>query len=75
MKWISVKERLPEEYVPVLAFGIYSMSGDQRSDEPIISLVEYKGKNKDYWPQEYDAFGLIKVTHWMPLPDKPKIDE
>ena len=61
-KWISVKDRLPEFCVAVLAYAKYYVSVRY---EPTV--VRWTG---DYW---CDATGIrMQVTHWMPLPQPPK---
>ena len=58
-KWISVKDRLPENEQNVLV-----------ADNGFIAVWTFYG---DYWEdshgwwQEFD-----EVTHWMPLPQPPK---
>lgn len=60
-KWISVNDKLPEEYTRVLAFMAWKQ----------ITAIEYQnGKwysidHLQYLPDE-------AVTHWMPLPEPPK---
>ena len=65
MEWISVKERLTKEEIFVLTF----------SSLGIRKLGIFTIKNQKYWI-EGNGFSLeldtLKVTHWMPLPDKPK---
>lgn len=63
MKWISVKERLPEKYVSVLGCMRFAypypevrecwLIDDKRFFFPVLRSVE-------------------EVTHWMPMPDVPK---
>ena len=66
-KWISVKDRLPENDQFVIAFNqedyyldIYGWFGDHY-DVGFMSDVL-----RDY---------AFKVTHWIPLPDPPKESE
>jgi len=58
MEWISVNDRLPEnERVLICAY--------QRD----YLLAEYD--NEQWWS---DSIGIVNgVTHWMPLPEPPKI--
>ena len=55
-KWISVKERLPEEDTAVLT---YRESG-----------IEVECRWHRGW--DNDEFTCCQVTHWMPLPEPPK---
>jgi hypothetical protein len=62
-KWISVKERLPEETKRVLCLtssGLYS--------------VGYYYKNAWQGDAVYQSFEErgYTITHWQPLPEKPK---
>jgi len=63
MKWISVKEQLPEDDQTILVYN------------PRASLFQlgYYLKDEDsfYSIESYFAFPL-HVTHWMPLPQPPK---
>lgn len=60
-EWISVKDRLPEEDQEVFII-------ERFEDEPlnIISVQTYDSKVlDDIW---------ANVTHWMPIPEPPKIE-
>lgn len=60
-QWISVKDRLPEAGQEVLIL-------ERFEDEPrhIISVSTYDSKVfDDIW---------ANVTHWMPIPEPPKIE-
>lgn len=62
-KWISVKEKLPENDYNYLVFT---------SDRNDAVIATYYGDGE--W-LEYDSTNLIPlVTHWMPLPEPPKED-
>ena len=73
-KWISVEERLPDNYRAVLVVCEYTMIG---GGARIIVIGSYGG---GFWSLA-DADGtrhLTKymhavVTHWMPLPEAPKM--
>ncbi len=57
-EWISVKDRLPEDFSEVLiAFG----GG--------VSIACYDG---DWREPVYPMLPLLSVTHWMPLPAAPE---
>lgn len=62
-RWIPVSERLPEEYVKVIAFAKDCMNVDWVLPEDLREV----GKG---------AFArLYNVTHWMPLPKLPEVQE
>ena len=61
-EWISVNDRLPEEGIVVIVYGrIYS---ERKSVD--IDYVDKSG-NFHYCDKE--------VTHWMPLPPLPEVNE
>ena len=72
MKWISVKDRLPDEDEQVLIFGLegydvgtYSPEGAE-TIQFLVSIDSSSGFN--YMNYHYC------VSHWMPLPEPPKGD-
>lgn len=71
MKWISVKDRLPEDDEKYLIYppmwGNYVVEFWPYDDHNGIK------KNSFYLESEYNEItNLENVTHWMPLPDKPQ---
>ncbi len=69
-EWISVDEKLPEEWEEVLAWdgenvrqGYYTMDIDWDDDA--------KQAETPRWTY-YDGMLWENVTHWMPLPQPPK---
>ena len=62
MKWISVKERLPESSKNVLAYKSYGQG--------YMVASYFDGK---WFPPDGIQFPVI--THWMPLPEPPKEKE
>ena len=59
--WISVKDRLPENYVEVLAWG-------QTAERfPFCSVAEIDGSG--VWNSA--GYELDTITHWQPLPEPP----
>lgn len=66
-KWISVKDKLPEDKNKLLIF---------ESDN--IEIGRYNPSKKRFELFELDYFGGMDwckdeyVTHWMPLPEPPK---
>ena len=68
MTWISVKERLPEDGVNVLAWD--------RLHDP-HERIAFVGRpaslgSVPIWYTEDDNF--LKVTHWQPLPPPPEVE-
>lgn len=65
-EWISVKDRLPEELTPVIAFT-------EAIDQGICIAFRENG----LWIDGDSGHGIVLiqqglVTHWMPLPDPPE---
>ena len=70
-QWISVKERLPEQDVAVLAYG------QVLNDSPDILGVRRRYNGDQEWKHTWESEdGFIyredDVSHWMPLPAAPK---
>ena len=61
-KWISVKERLPENEKCVL---VYSQDGG-------VAEGKYNARFKEWVQFRWNVTELKNVTHWMPLPKPPK---
>lgn len=59
MDWVSVQDKLPQEYKKVLT---YREDGEIRIDLMI---------NPNVWLFELDEWGQDKVTHWTDLPAAP----
>ena len=59
MEWISVKDRMPEDYQRVLCLF-----------ESGTMEVSFRASVKGFCYEGFKQTG--KVTHWMPLPKKPK---
>ena len=62
MEWISVKDELPKDRVGKLVY-----CGTDKS----ITRMYYDPNNK-YWVDTM-GFERMDVTHWMPLPEPPKM--
>ncbi len=60
MKWISVKDRLPENNVEVLTYG--------KSDIEIENFLN----SVFYFHDDGCDFPDMTITHWMPLPKPPE---
>lgn len=66
-KWISVKERMPEEYKPVLVYAKHTP--EYFSDWFAVMEDTWLG---DSWECNGDS-DVHEVTHWMPLPEPPEV--
>ena len=60
--WISVEERLPDEFVSVL-------TQQRRTNGDIIYEVTYCYDNGHWWTEDQSSVVNPKVTHWMKLPE------
>lgn len=67
-EWISVTERLPGDYVPVLVY-VKHIDG-KRAVFLVDHIVSYTNGCKTW--AETDKTWKYSVTHWMPLPEPPK---
>ncbi len=66
-KWISVKERLPEEDEYVLVF-----LGDREMQYVLdMSINQIDGQKRWSFPDKWVYITDSDVTHWMPLPPPP----
>lgn len=69
MEWISVNERKPENLQKVLAIDTYSE----------IFRVAFNTDFGEKWRYVisgggvYVSLEVYNITHWMPLPEPPKI--
>ena len=63
-EWISVDDRLPEPFVPVLV----QMPGE----EPFPTVREGFISNDGIWQSAMFRREPGEVTHWQPMPQPPK---
>ena len=68
-RWVSVAERLPEEYMEVLCYYEYFRYGDYNCMFRTIDRG-YFGNGR--WGGEAGQGDKNKVLAWMPLPEPPK---
>lgn len=70
-QWISVKDRLPEDEKPVLAYyGFYHDDSNEDLGARYIGTLTYFTYDPEpHW--QHESTGLF-VTHWMPLPKPPE---
>ena len=71
-KWISVKDRLPEEGQDVLVWyhGSYDVAYLQKVKP--VKLQPPQFNNVEMFEWCFDDFEDVDVTHWMPLPAPPE---
>ena len=62
-EWISVKERLPQEFVSVLVY--------MPEERPLPTVHEGYVTNQGKWYAHFFEREPFEVTHWMPLPEPP----
>lgn len=73
-RWISVKDRLPEENILVLC---YARSTTGEGNNYFLGALAHG----EFWFLKVNDIGHVscpvlhwKVTHWQPLPESPKED-
>lgn len=80
MEWISVEKYLPDCNKNVLVFGEHSASNPQMGGGyiSIAKRLDLKGtqleKESRRFLDKNDFVQMRYVTHWMPLPEKPKAE-
>lgn len=62
-QWISVKDRLPMNYIEVLVF-------DAVKKIPCVGAMNSYGE----WEVHGCRTSNLNITHWMPLPEAPNED-
>lgn len=68
-KWISVKDRLPEDYVLVLAFGDEGIliAEHYRFGDWVKFMLDKDGRYMSPYP--------TTIYYWMPLPEPPEVED
>lgn len=66
--WIKVEDKLPEEFTHVLVWA--NISIDAGYAYYAIGNWLYFTNQENFWLSKQPH---IKVTHWQPLPNPPKI--
>lgn len=65
--WISIADRLPEQYVDVLAATKYDEQVWYSADSVHVASLRPDGR----WLEQTESNEVLVVTHWMPLPPPP----
>ena len=73
-KWISVEERLPDAYQPVIVHIRHTEKWRNTvlTEQP-LHVVEEDVWLGDEWLRNVDG-DILEVAHWMPMPEPPKED-
>ena len=67
-KWISVNDRLPIPGECVLFYGRHELQM-----QPRIYMARYFNENDEgVWDE--NGYDILDYTHWMPLPEPPKVE-
>lgn len=66
-KWISVKDKLPDNEEVFLVYR-----GESKYPEIELAYWNLNRKRFEYYDNEYYGYGIDDITHWMPLPEPPK---
>ena len=75
-KWISVKERMPEAEQKVLVYAVGYAFGFEGDTVMAITCQSMHRDGSMYWHSPWQYFQSdYKITHWMPLPDAPEVDD
>ena len=75
-KWISVEERLPEAEKKVLVYAVGYAFGFEVDTVMAITCQSMHRDGSMYWHSPWQYFlSDYKITHWMPLPDAPEVDD
>ena len=67
-EWISVDDRLPEPFTPVL---VYRKSFGTLPSYISIDKMVLWNDDTQVWTDEIKTWKAV-TTHWMPLPEPPK---
>ena len=75
-QWRSVKDELPQpgEVVLVFAVGKYECFIG-KTKYALCQQLEHRNGEKS-WTEPWEYFSMyFEITHWMPLPEPPKVEE
>ena len=81
-EWVSVEERLPE-YNPGTGAKSYWVAKKDNAGNWQMKIAQYcdygyamtmDAETEVTW-RDWDFTKIVNVTHWMPLPERPKEDE
>ena len=61
--WVSVKDKTPQEGVPVLVTYL-----GWRDNKPYSDEIAYFREGEWYWDEDFTKVSEVEITAWMPLP-------
>lgn len=73
MKWIKVKDDLPDYRQKVLTYGKFNAK--MQPDVSVNYRIEsdrFTGASRKELDENHGFIGIQNVTHWMHLPEEPK---
>ena len=72
-KWIPVTERLPESKTKILIYGGNDLIWVNGVNRPMPSVYTgyMRGLDEGWFTWDEQKY-IVRVTHWMPLPEPPK---
>lgn len=82
-KWIPVSERLPEKDGGYLVYKTLGKHGwckvlDFAKDGRKVDIYDFDSCWENVWYNYDNEWGYVisdNVTHWMPLPEAPKVNK
>ena len=72
--WISVDEALPKPEDGDWVLGVATGTSRGVKLKNAIAMVFYVPERKE-WTLEEFPFARVQVSHWMPLPDLPEVQD
>lgn len=74
--WISVAEALPEVDQKVLIYAVGKAYGFEGDTVMALACQHMHRNGSRRWSTPWQYFHSdYKITHWMPLPDAPEVDD
>jgi hypothetical protein len=75
MTWIDVKDRLPEKsnYYLVVDVDVFNVNLDGINNSRFVDYAYFNGGV--FYEPDSDGDRFLGVTHWMELPELPKLNK
>lgn len=77
MKWISVKDKLPEDQ-GVMNYDLFLVYGADEENEGFVRVAAFFDKGNEphkYWWHLGIEGAMQGVSHWVPIDNYPKDDD